>query len=491
MENITEPTQTISPKVISVWRFQYMKSHISILLILCTLLFVAHYFHWYTWIILALYVVTAAIFIKMIYKLTIYPQLLQKSWRYQIDKDYIQISYGVFHLRRTMVPMQKIQKVHINEPSLLKRIGLANIDLQTSTTVIQIPAITLNEAEYIQKAINELSTIHVMDNKNIEEKSSTTPIDIYDESWRNMQLLSVTSCYIFLLLFLLLMLYVKLNDVFSFERNTIAVFNKISTSSSAIILGIAAFVLLSFILSSIYNYFKFGTYKVAVDNTYLYISQSGFKPVNAMIPKKYINGFIIDTPWRQIPFDFVKVKLIFADEAKQKSSITTNLLFPFISNQQVITVIRKALSQPQLIEDKSWSTFSNEAYFAELIQPSYILVIITFLFMFFWPEYWFLPVLYALFIIVKRVLKVKQQRYFFTQQSLNVKTGGFSTVSPTLTPSTIERIDYDQTWIQCKLGLVSIIITTNTHPNYVIKLEHVQKESADEICAWYKNTLFT
>src|SRR5690625_7416063 len=74
------------------------------------------------------------------------------------------------------------------------------------------------------------------------------------------------------------------------------------------------------------------------------------------------------------------------------------------------------------------TTLPEQSYFIELIQPSYILVIGTFLIFFFWPEFWFIPILYALYLILKRVMKTKQQRYIWTEQLVQMQTGTFSKI---------------------------------------------------------------
>src|SRR5699024_5762423 len=123
----------------------------------------------------------------------------------------------------------------------------------------------------------------------------------------------------------------------------------------------------------------------------------------------------------------------------------------------------------------------NEAYFAEFIQPNYLLVIITFLFMFFWPEYWFNPVAYAIYIIIKKVLNVRQHQYSFASHSIHVKTGSYSSTTWTFKQDAIDTTMFAQTCIKLKSTLDSMMITFNTDLEYTVQLEHVQKEIAFNI----------
>src|SRR5699024_4701565 len=152
-----------------------------------------------------------------------------------------------------------------------------------------------------------------------------------------------------------------------------------------------------------------------------------------------------------------------------------------------LPILEELLPNQQIVQETPNNTLSNEAYFAEFIQPNYLLVIITFLFMFFWPEYWFFPVAYAIYIIIKKVLKVRQQQYSLALHSIHVKTESFSSTTCTFKQDAIDTIMFSQTLIQRKLRLVSIIITSKTDPVHTVQLEHVQKDIAFNIYDWYTN----
>jgi len=481
MRNILEPNQTISLKAITIWKIQYMISHISTLLLLCSFLLVAHYFNWDLWAIIVLYISIAMMICKTIYMTMIHPSSLQKSWGYQIDEAFVQARHGVLHIHHTVIPTDKVQAVHI---SRLKKFGLANIIIQAKTTTIQIPAIPLSKAEQLKNTIDLFSKTQKDDN--VEQRAHTKPIVHYNESWKNITLLFMTSLYISLLLILLLLIYVKLNQIFLFETYTTTQLYTISWSS--IIIGTVTFFFIVCMISALYHYFTCRTYKITADDTYIYLKKDGISPIHMPIHKSEIKGMLVEIPWFKKPFRLAQAKLIYKNSVEKDPSKKTDILFPFISIHNVYEKIEELLPNQQVTLEAPKKTSTNEAYFAEFIQPHYLLVMITFLFMFFWPEYWFIPVIYALYIIIKKALKVRQQQYFLASNFIHVKRGGFSSTTWTLKQDAIDTITFDQTWIQHKLGLVSIIITSKTYPVYTIQLEHVHETIALDIFDWYTNT---
>src|SRR5699024_3674293 len=295
-------------------------------------------------------------------------------------------------------------------------------------------------------------------------------------SWKNITLLFMTSLYTSLLLILSLLIYIKLNQLFLFETFTTTLFYTMSWSR--ITIGTITLFFIVCIISALYHYFTFGTYKIAADNTYLYLNKNG---MSIPIHKNKIKGILVETPWFKKPFHLARAKFVHKESIERNLSEKIDVLFPFISVQEVYAKIEELLPNQQMVQETSKNTLSNEAYFAEFIQPNYSLVIITFLFMFFWPEYWFVLVVYALYIIIKKILKVRQQQYSLASHSIHVKTGSLSSTTWTFKQDVIDAITFDQTWIQRKLGLVSIIITSKTDPVYTVQLEHVQKDIALDI----------
>lgn len=172
MQQIPEPTQKISPKAITVWRIGDAFSAFITLLILFSLLFAQHYFDWYNWIGMILYLLIGYVFLRSIYKLTIKPIYLQRTWRYEIDEDHIQMKHGFFHKYHLLVPMSRVEYVNTNQGPLLRKFGLSSVTIGTIASSHDIPAVSEKEAKVLREKIVHLAQI---------EKAQTVERVVEDE----------------------------------------------------------------------------------------------------------------------------------------------------------------------------------------------------------------------------------------------------------------------------------------------------------------------
>lgn len=163
MQNIEEPKQRISPNAIKVWRISNLISNVIVLAILAGILTSQIYFDWYHWIGVVLYIIIALVILNAIYEHFIEPVYQQKTWRYEIDEQYIQIKHGLFSKHHLIVPMTKIEYVNTNQGPLLRRYGLSTITIGTIASSHEIPAIPEAEAKELRNKIAFLAKINDTD----------------------------------------------------------------------------------------------------------------------------------------------------------------------------------------------------------------------------------------------------------------------------------------------------------------------------------------
>src|SRR5690625_5811113 len=82
----------------------------------------------------------------MIYELTIRPILLQKTWRYDIDENYIQLKYGFINKHSLIIPMSRVEYVNTNQGPILRYYNLSVLTIGTITSANQISPISVAEA---------------------------------------------------------------------------------------------------------------------------------------------------------------------------------------------------------------------------------------------------------------------------------------------------------------------------------------------------------
>ena len=169
ISHIPEPQKKISKKAINVWRITDLIQNLIGLIIIGSLIFSFHYFNWLNWIGILLYVLLGIGFLVMIYELTIRPVLLQKTWRYDIDENYIQLKHGFINKHSLIIPMSRVEYVNTNQGPILRYYNLSVLTIGTITSANKIPAIPMQEAEEIRELIIHLAAL---DSNNIQQTAN-------------------------------------------------------------------------------------------------------------------------------------------------------------------------------------------------------------------------------------------------------------------------------------------------------------------------------
>lgn len=332
MEGIPLPTESLSPKAITVWRIRHAIIYIMTLMLLSVTLLIAYYYNWFEWVQTLLFVLIGICLLQTIYKTTIYPILLQKTWRYSIDESYIQIRSGIFHTYHMIIPISRVEYVKTHQGPVLRKFHLAKLTIGTMTTTIDIPEIS--------------------------------------------------------------------EDVAKTLRDEIVYYTELDTMR---------------------------------------------------------------------------------DDGNENDTVKTDMLFPFIRAQSLVKNI-----SPSNPLQKEMHHLPKQAYFVALIQPSYLLVIITFFVFFFWPELWIIPILYTFFIILKRWMTTKQQQFVWTNHVIQMQTGSFSIQITVTKRNKIDALVIDQSWLEHKLGLASIKITSRANPVQIREIERMHVDDATLFYEWYQ-----
>lgn len=159
MMQLQEPTQTISPKATKLWRIEALIFFSIIFIIASVLLVMAYYFSWMMWIKIVLYILIAYIFIQAVVSIAIKPIYLQRTWRYEISDDFIQLKNGFLTVQYTVIPTIKIEYVTADQGPLLRKYNLASITIGTVASSHTIPALPEDEAHRLRYEIAQIAKI--------------------------------------------------------------------------------------------------------------------------------------------------------------------------------------------------------------------------------------------------------------------------------------------------------------------------------------------
>src|SRR5690625_1780876 len=153
-----QPRHFIAKDAIKVWRISAAFTLFIIWVIIigayCTL---AYFFFdiqfLYIGISILIFAILTYFFIYLI------PKLRYRRWRYEIFEQEIYIQRGILIMKRTIIPMIRVQHVDTKQGPILKQYRLATVTISTAATVHEIPALTDKDASDLRDRISVLARV--------------------------------------------------------------------------------------------------------------------------------------------------------------------------------------------------------------------------------------------------------------------------------------------------------------------------------------------
>jgi membrane protein YdbS with pleckstrin-like domain len=85
------------------------------------------------------------------------PRVRWRRWRYEVREDEIDLRAGLWTIRRTLVPIRRVQHVDTESSLLQTFYDLATVRFYTAAGATEIPALRRDEAERVRSRIAELA----------------------------------------------------------------------------------------------------------------------------------------------------------------------------------------------------------------------------------------------------------------------------------------------------------------------------------------------
>jgi len=153
---LTEPQTRISEKALTVWRISGAIYSFFLFLLAGGITTLTIIFDWPIWIS----IVAIIIFLLSIYfDIFFFPPIRWRRWRYEIREKEIELQQGIFIIKRTLIPMVRVQHVDTKQGPILRKYNLATVAISTAATVHEIPALELEEAEEMRISISTLARV--------------------------------------------------------------------------------------------------------------------------------------------------------------------------------------------------------------------------------------------------------------------------------------------------------------------------------------------
>ncbi len=108
---------------------------------------------WLAWLPLAAAVIYGGL------EVTILPRLRWERWRYQVSGEEVYLQRGIWFVKRTLIPIARIQHVDTAQGILMRRYGLAAVEISTAAGTHEIPALAEEAADALRDRIAALARV--------------------------------------------------------------------------------------------------------------------------------------------------------------------------------------------------------------------------------------------------------------------------------------------------------------------------------------------
>ena len=150
------PSEAIAKDVLPVWRIRAGLEALVFAILPIGYVFLSDLYNWPVWIMITFVIIYIVFFITHVF---IFPYLKWKYWRYEVLETEIDLLRGVFIVKRTLIPMNRVQHVDTEQGPLLRKYRLAAITISTAATIHQIPALSMEDADSLRDQIAKLAIV--------------------------------------------------------------------------------------------------------------------------------------------------------------------------------------------------------------------------------------------------------------------------------------------------------------------------------------------
>lgn len=154
---LTPPKQRLAPKAIIAWRIKgliYMSSYLIVMMVVLLLRQFLWDFPFFIVIILGGFFI-----ILSIVQVLLIPVIRMVYWGYDISEHDIDIQHGIIVIKRSLIPMAKIQHVDTEHGPIMRFFNLATLSISTAGTMHKIPALNFETARKLRGQISALAAI--------------------------------------------------------------------------------------------------------------------------------------------------------------------------------------------------------------------------------------------------------------------------------------------------------------------------------------------
>jgi membrane protein YdbS with pleckstrin-like domain len=103
------------------------------------------------------------------------PALRWRRWRWEVREREIDLQRGVLRVRRTLIPMMRVQHVETTRGVLEQALGLATVAIHTAAGSQTIPMLAVGDAAALRARIADLARTDEEDEEHDEHQEEPPP----------------------------------------------------------------------------------------------------------------------------------------------------------------------------------------------------------------------------------------------------------------------------------------------------------------------------
>ncbi len=151
-----QPKNQISRKGLTVWRLYGAMATAVLAALLIGISILAYFLDWPVWVYIS---AGAFLLLYAFFFIYLFPKIRWQRWRYEVREQEIELQHGLFIVKRTLVPMVRVQHVDTEQGPILRKYDLSEISISTAATTHTIPALITAEADELRSRISVLARV--------------------------------------------------------------------------------------------------------------------------------------------------------------------------------------------------------------------------------------------------------------------------------------------------------------------------------------------
>ena len=95
--------------------------------------------------------------------LFVYPLIEYRQWKYLILDEKIEISHGIFFIKRHIIPVIRIQNITVKQGPIYRRYGLYTVEIALASGTFEIVGLDRMTADGITERVRERLSVRLAD----------------------------------------------------------------------------------------------------------------------------------------------------------------------------------------------------------------------------------------------------------------------------------------------------------------------------------------